>query len=186
MSRRFGLTPEFVTCATPTGIALDVDRPEEVGADRIVNAAAVAEFYGTSAIVVDFGTATTFDVVLKGGVYVGGAILPGIQVSMNALFERAALLSRVELRKPPNVVGRNTATCVQSGFYYGFLGQVESLIAAMTRELGETPRVIATGGLSSLIASESRLVDAVDPTLTLRGLQLIHERVLTFAKTSSR
>jgi type III pantothenate kinase len=186
VSRRFGLTPEFITCATPTGIQLDVERPDEVGADRIVNAVAVTELYGAPAIVVDFGTATTFDVVLKGGVYVGGAILPGIQVSMNALFDRAALLSRVELRRPPNVVGRNTTTCVQSGFYYGFIGQVDNLIVEMTRELGETPRVVATGGLAPLIASESRRVDAVDPSLTLKGIQLIHERVSSPTSASSR
>lgn len=175
--RWFRRTPELVTWTTPTGIRLDVERPEEVGADRILNAVAVSELYGTPAIVVDFGTATTFDVVLRGGVYVGGAILPGIRISMNALFERTALLSRVELRRPPSVIGRNTTACLQSGFYYGFLGQVEGLIAHMTQEIGEKPRVVATGGLAPLIAVDSPLIEVVDSSLTLKGLQLVHERL---------
>jgi len=184
--RRFGRVAEFVTSETPTGIELDVDRPEEVGADRILNAVAVSALYGTPAVVVDFGTATTFDVVLKGNIYVGGAILPGIQISMNALFDHAALLGRVELRRPPKVIGRNTTTCVQSGFFYGFLGQVEGILTEITRELGETPRVVATGGLATLIAPESRRIEVVDPSLTLRGLQLIHERVSALVSDRSR
>lgn len=177
LGRWFHRTPELVTWTTPTGIRLDVERPEEVGADRILNAVAASELYGTPAIVVDFGTATTFDVVLRGGVYVGGAILPGIRISMNALFEQTALLSRVELRRPPHVIGRNTTTCLQSGFYYGFLGQVEGLLIPMTREIGEKPRVIATGGLAPLIAHDSSLIEVVDLSLTLKGLQLVHERL---------
>ena len=174
----FGVAPRFVTSELDTGVVLDVDRPHEVGADRIINAVAGLERYGAPVIIVDFGTATTFDVVVDDRRYVGGAILPGIQASMEALFERAALLSRVELRKPPALIGQNTERMVQSGFYYGFLGQMEGILTRMIAELGGTVHVVATGGLAGRIAGESELVNVVEPDLTLIGLQILHARVV--------
>jgi len=172
-----GMEPRFVTPDMDTGIVLDVDHPHEVGADRVVNSVAVERLYGSPSIVVDFGTATTFDVVDVGGRYIGGAILPGIQISMEALFGRTALLSRVELRPRPQIIGRNTAAMLQSGFYHGFLGQMEHVLEGMRRELGAKPRVIATGGLAEPMARDSDYVDVVEPHLTLTGLRILHERL---------
>ena len=172
----FGVAPRFVTSQFETGIVLDVDRPHEVGADRIINAVAASNLYGTPVIAVDFGTATTFDVVVDESRYIGGAILPGIQVSMEALFGRAALLSRVELREPPTLIGRNTERMVQSGFFHGFLGQMERILEGMLNELKQSSHIVATGGLADLIAGHSKLVNVVEPNLTLMGLQMLHAR----------
>jgi type III pantothenate kinase len=174
--RYFGCEMEFLTAETPSGIVLDVEDPAEVGADRIANAVAAHTLYGSPAIVVDFGTATTFDVVRRGGRYVGGAILPGLGIAMDALFARAAQLARIHLTKPPSAIGRNTTTCIQSGFYYGGLGQIERILRETIQELGEKPVVIATGGLAGLLADQSNMVDVVDLALTLKGLQQVHEQ----------
>jgi len=138
--------------------------------------------YGGPAIVVDFGTATTFDAVSEDGAYLGGVIAPGIGISANALFDRAARLKRVELRRPKKVIGKNTDACVQSGFYYGFLGQMEEIIRHMKVEIGGDPKVIPTGGLSRLFAVDSQLVDKIDLDLTLKGLQIIYERIMSSSK----
>jgi type III pantothenate kinase len=150
--------------------------PQEVGADRIVNAVAAFEAVGGPCIVVDFGTATTFDVVTAKGEYAGGVIVPGIAISAEALFEKAARLWRVEIRRPDRVVGRTTAGSVQSGLYFGYLALVEGMIDRIRAEIGGQPRVIATGGLAELFGGGSEKIGEVDPLLTLKGLRLIDER----------
>ncbi|MBC7325049.1 MAG: type III pantothenate kinase, partial [Moorella sp. (in: Bacteria)] len=159
-----------------TGMPIRFDNPREVGADRIVNGVAVYELYGGPAIVVDFGTATTFDAISAGGEYLGGAIAPGIGIATDALFARAAKLPRVELARPPQVIGKNTVACMQAGIMYGFMGQVEGIVNRMKAELGGRAVVVATGGLAGLIAPEVNCVDKVDPLLTLEGLRIIYER----------
>ena len=175
VSAYFSVKPVFVTHEN-AGIPVLYDDPREVGADRIVNAVAVVEKYGKPAIVVDFGTATTFDVVTARGEYAGGVIVPGIAISAEALFEKAARLWRVEIRRPERVVGRTTAASIQSGLYFGYLSLVDGVIDRISREIGATPRVIATGGLAELFGSGSQRIEEVDPLLTLTGLALIHER----------
>ncbi len=164
----------FVAADADTGVTLNVDYPAEVGPDRIVNVAAVRELYGAPAVVVDFGTTTNFDVIDSDGAFVGGAFMPGIRVSMDALFSRATLLRPVDLVEPPRVIGRNTVECLQSGLYYGFLGQMERMLERILDELGVPAIVVATGGLADAIGARSPLVDHVDPYLTLKGLELIH------------
>lgn len=159
-----------------TGMPIRFDNPREVGADRIVNGVAVYELYGGPAIVVDFGTATTFDVISAEGEYVGGAIAPGIGIATDALFARAAKLPRVELVRPPQVIGKNTVACMQAGIMYGFIGQVEGIVNRMKAELGGKALVVATGGLAGLIAHEAQCIDKVDPLLTLEGLRIVYER----------
>ncbi|MDK2820591.1 MAG: type pantothenate kinase [Clostridia bacterium] len=175
-NRQLNCQPLIVGPGIKTGIPIRFDNPREVGADRIVNGLAAYELYGGPAIVVDFGTATTFDVISKNGEYLGGAIAPGIGISTDALFKQAAKLPRVEMVSSPKVIGKNTVACIQSGITYGFIGQVEGIINRMQNELGERAVVIATGGLSGLISSETNLIDKVDPMLTLEGLRLVYER----------
>lgn len=159
------------------GIAVLVDNPREVGPDRLVNAVAAFRRYGGPSIVVDFGTATTLDVVSSRGEYLGGAIAPGIEISSKALFKAAARLTKVELQKPPSVIGKNTTWSLQSGIVFGFAGQVDRLVEMMLAELGEEATVIATGGLAEVVVSECRTVHHHDPLLTLHGLLLIYQDV---------
>lgn len=158
-----------------TGVRICYDNPNEVGADRIVDAAAVRALYGTPACVVDFGTATTFDAVSAEGDYLGGAIAPGIMIAAQALFERTAKLPRIELTRPPSAIGRNTVHSMQSGLLFGYVGLVEGMVARFKAELGPQTRVVATGGLAELVARETDVIDVVDPWLTLHGLRIIYE-----------
>ena len=154
--------------------------PREVGADRIVNGVAAHQLYGGPVIVVDFGTATTFDVVSAKGEYLGGAVAPGIGISTDALFQAAAKLPRIQLQKPPAVIGRNTVHSMQAGIIYGFVGQVDGIVQRMAAELKDKPFVVATGGLAELIAAESKSIIKVNPLLTLEGIRIIYERNTTF------
>lgn len=177
LSRRyFGVEPLVVGPGTRTGMPIKFDNPREVGADRIVNGVAAYHLYGGPVIVVDFGTATTFDVISHQGEYLGGAIAPGIGISTEALFARAAKLPRVELVKPRSVIGKNTVASMQAGIIYGFIGQVDGIVTRMKQEMGEDSLVVATGGLAELIAPETRSITEVNPLLTLEGLRLIYER----------
>ncbi|MGZ4382238.1 MAG: type III pantothenate kinase, partial [Gaiellaceae bacterium] len=161
---------------TRTGIPIRYDDPREVGPDRIANAVAALERYGAPCIVVDFGTSTNFDVVSPAGEYVGGVLAPGIEISMDALFARAARLAKVDFAEPPAVIGKTTAAALQSGLVYGFAGQVDRIVEQIRGELGAEARCIATGGLAELIAPHARTVEKVDPWLTLEGLRLIWAR----------
>ena len=172
----FGAEPLFVEPGVKTGMPILYEVPQEVGADRIVNAVAAHARFGGLCVVVDFGTATTFDVVTAKGEYAGGVIVPGISISAEALFERAARLWRVEIRRPERVVGKTTAGSIQSGLYFGYLSLVDGMIDRIEKELGEKPRVIATGGLAELFGGGSERIEEIDPLLTLTGLRLIHER----------
>ncbi len=159
-----------------TGMPILYEPASDVGADRIVNGVAAYEIFGGPVIVVDFGTATTFDVVTARGEYVGGVICPGVGISADALFQRAARLPRVDVRQPVRVIGRSTVASIQSGLFFGYVALVEGLIARIKAELDEPCRVVATGGLAQTLASELPSIDAVDPVLTLTGLRLIYER----------
>ncbi len=172
----FGVSPLVVGAGIKTGIKIKFENPREIGADRIVNAVAGYELYGGPLIIVDFGTATTFCAITEQGEYLGGAIAPGIGISTEALFVRAAKLPRVELAKPPFVIGKNTVSSMQSGIIYGFAGQVEAIVSRMKKELCGNPTVIATGDMAGLIAEEAVIIDKVDPLLTLKGLQILYER----------
>jgi type III pantothenate kinase len=158
-----------------TGLPILYDDPREVGPDRIANAVAVRERYGAPAIVVDFGTSKNFDAVSSAGEFVGGVLAPGIETSMEALFLRAARLTKVDFAAPPSVIGKTTASALQSGLVYGFAGQVDGIVERMRGELGDTAPVIATGGLADLIAPHSSTIERVDPLLTLEGLRLVWE-----------
>lgn len=158
-----------------TGICIKTDNPKEVGADRIVNAIAAYKLYGGPVIIVDFGTATTFCAVNADGVYLGGAIAPGLEISAEALVEKTAKLPKVELTKPKHSIGSNTITAMQSGIFFGYLGLTNELIRRFKIELGEDSVVVATGGQAELIGNESKLIDKVNPLLTLEGLHLIYE-----------
>lgn len=178
--RAFKIDPLIVGPGIKTGMPILYEDPREVGADRIVNAVAGYEWAKGAVIVVDFGTATTFDCVTKKGEYLGGVITPGVQISADALFSRAARLHRVELALPPKAIGRNPTQSMQSGIIYGYAGLVDGLASRLKKELGkpgEDPvRVIATGGLASLIGKQTEAIEEVDHDLTLTGLRLIHER----------
>jgi type III pantothenate kinase len=158
-----------------TGIPVRYDDPREVGPDRIVNAVAAKERYGAPVIVVDFGTSTNFDVVSPDGEYVGGVLAPGIEVSMDALFARAARLVKVDYAAPPSVIGKTTVGGLQSGLVYGFAGQVDGIVGRIREELGADAPAIATGGLADLVAPHSRTIERVDPFLTLDGLRMVWE-----------
>jgi len=168
--------PLVVGPGVRTGMPVRYENPREVGADRIVNAVAAFELLGGPVIAVDFGTATTFDCVSAKGEYLGGAIFPGILVAMEALFERAAMLRRVELSPPRSVIGKTTTHAVQSGMLYGYAGMVDAMVERIRGELGAGARVIATGGLAGRIAGESKTIERVEPFLTLEGLRMIFER----------
>jgi type III pantothenate kinase len=177
LSRRYlDRDPLLVEPGVETGMPILYEPPGDVGADRIVNAVAAFAAYGGPVIVVDFGTATTFDVVTAGGEYAGGVICPGIGISADALFQRAARLPRVEIRRPDRVIGRHTVGSMQSGLYFGYASLCEGLIARLRAEIGAPTRVVATGGLAETLAGEVPSIEAVDPVLTLTGLRLIWER----------
>jgi type III pantothenate kinase len=172
----FHLTPLFVDHTTGAGLRILYEPAGDVGSDRIVDAIAAIHKYGSPCIIVDFGTATTFNAINAKGEYLGGVITPGIMISSDALFERTAKLPRVDIKRPVRVIGSSTVAAMQSGLYHGYVGLVDGVLRKMIAELGGTPRVIATGGLASLIATGSELIELVDDTLTLEGLRLVYER----------
>jgi len=174
--RYFQIKPLFIEPGVKTGMPVHYDNPAEVGADRIVNSVAAFEKYGGPCIIVDFGTATTFDAVSPKGEYLGGVITPGIGISADALFERTARLPRVDIRKPPRVLATNTVNSLQSGLYYGYLGLIDGILERLIVELGSDVKVVATGGLASLMGGGSKYIREVDDLLTLEGLRIIYER----------
>jgi type III pantothenate kinase len=167
--------PLVVDAGVRTGVRIRYDDPRQVGADRVVDAAAVRALYSLPACIVDFGTGTTFDAVSAEGDYLGGAIAPGIGIAAQALFERTAKLPRVELSRPPSAIGRNTPHAMQSGLLFGYVGLVEGMVARFKEELGPGTHVIATGGLAKVVAAETDVIDVVDPWLTLHGLRIVYE-----------
>jgi type III pantothenate kinase len=173
----FNLTPLFIDHTTDTGLKILYEPSSDVGADRIVDAVAAITRHGAPCIVVDFGTATTFNAINSAGEYLGGLITPGIMISSEALFSRTAKLPRVDIKRPLKVIGTSTVAAMQSGLYYGYAGLVDGVLEKMSEEMGTKPRIIATGGLASLIATGSKFIEEVDDTLTLEGLRLINERV---------
>jgi len=176
IQRGFQLSPLFINHNVDTGLKILYDTPADVGADRIVDAVAAVAKYGAPCIVVDFGTATTFNAINADREYLGGVIAPGIMISAEALFMRAAKLPRVEVKHPDRVIGTSTVGAMQSGLYYGYAGLVDGVLEQMIAEMKTSPRVIATGGLAPLIADASRFIEKVDSTLTLDGLRLVYER----------
>jgi type III pantothenate kinase len=172
----FDVDVMFVEPGVKTGIAIQVDNPQEVGADRIVNCVAAHEIYGGPAVIVDFGTATTFDIVTEDARYIGGVIAPGLIISAEALFARAARLPRVDIKRPPTVVGTNTVVNMQSGLYFGYLGLVDGLLARIRNEVPGLKHIVATGGLAPLLAGDSEYIQEVDENLTLKGLKIVYDR----------
>lgn len=181
-AKYFQLTPVFLGPGTRTGMAIHYDNPQEVGADRIANSVAAFEKYGGPCIIVDFGTAITFDAVSGNGEYLGGVIAPGIGIAAEALFQRAARLPRVEIREPENVIGTNTVESMQSGLFYGAAGLVDGILDRLCAILGKSAKVVATGGQAQLVAAASKYKPPVDGSLTLEGLRIIHERHLAGAR----
>ena len=175
-AEREGLSMLVLGPGTRTGIPVRYEDPREVGPDRIANSVAALERYGAPCIVVDFGTSTNFDVVSPEGEYVGGVLAPGIEISMEALFARAARLLKVDFEEPPNVIGKSTETALQSGLVYGFSGQVDGIVDRIRGELGVEAQTVATGGLADLITPHARTLEQIDPFLTLEGVRLIWER----------
>lgn len=177
LSRKyFKREPIVVGPGIKTGLNIKIENPREIGADRIVNAVAGIDLYGTPLIIVDFGTATTYCYIDEQGQYLGGLIAPGIGISAEALYQHAAKLPRIELTKPKQVVGKNTVASMQAGIVYGYAGQVDGIVERICQETGTKPKVIATGGLATMIANETKTIDEVDPFLTLHGLLLLYER----------
>ena len=172
----FHVQPLFVEPGIKTGMPVLVDNPAELGADRLVNAIAAFDRYGGPCVVVDFGTATTFDVISAKGEYLGGAISPGLGISADALFSRAARLGRVDIKRPAKVIGANPVSHLQCGIYYGYIGLVDGILERIVAELGAQPRVIATGGLARQISEDSRYISEIDDMLTLDGLLILFER----------
>jgi type III pantothenate kinase len=172
----FGADPLFISPGIRTGLPILYDNPHEVGADRIVNAVAAVERMGAPVFILDFGTATTLDVVSRDGEYLGGVIAPGLGISAEALFEKAARLSAVDIRRPVRVIGRNTVESMQSGLFYGYVALVEGIVERARAELGTDAPVIATGGLAPVLARETETIRAVDPELTLNGLRIIWDK----------
>ena len=175
-SKLLGKPPLVVGPGIKTGMPVRYENPREVGADRIVNSVAALEMMGGPVIAVDFGTATTWDCVSDKGEYLGGAIFPGIVISMEALFQRTSMLHRVEIARPRSVIGRTTTQSIQSGLLFGYAGLVDSMVRRIRGELGEHARVIATGGLAQRIAAETETIERVEPYLTLEGLRLLFEK----------
>ena len=172
--RYLKISPVLVEAGIKTGVRISMDNPREVGADRIVNTVAAHQLYGGAVIVIDLGTATTFDAVSKEGDYLGGAIAPGIAIATEALFSRTAVLPRVELTHPKKAIGRNTVAAMQSGIVFGYAGLIEGVVARIKEELGGKAKVVATGGYAELLARETPVIDEVNPDLTLEGLRLIY------------
>ncbi len=183
--RYFNVKPLFIEPGIKTGMQVLYDNPAEVGADRIVNAVAAFEKYGGPCVIVDFGTATTFDCISKKGEYMGGVICPGIGISADALFQRTARLPRVEIRKPARVIGTNTVGSLQSGLYYGYLGLVDGILERLVDDLGSETHVVATGGLGAMIGTASHFIKNIDEFLTLDGLRIIWDRNQSFRREAS-
>ncbi len=171
------IEPITVNSQLPLGIKILYDDPSQVGADRLANAVAAYQIYGGPVIVVDLGTATTFDVISRKGEYLGGAIAPGLESSMSSLLQKAARLSKVDLKKPKEIIGKSTEESIRSGFFYGTLGQIDEVVKRIRRKIKGDVKVVATGGLADLIASESKTIEEIDLTLTLKGLSLIYNRI---------
>jgi len=180
----FNVTPLFVGPGIETGMPLLVDNPAELGADRLADSIAAHQRYGGPCIVVDFGTATKFEVISEYGEYLGGAIAPGLGISADALFSRAARLARVDIQRPTKVIGTNTVAHLQSGLYYGYIGLVDGMLERIFAELGYQTRVIAAGGLAHMIAGNSRYITEIDDMLTLEGLSILFDRNRTAQKVS--
>jgi type III pantothenate kinase len=174
-TRYLGRAPLVVDAGVKTGVRIRYDDPKQVGADRVVDAVAIRHLYGGPACCVDFGTATTFDAISVEGDYLGGAIAPGIGIAADALFQRAAKLPRVDLLRPPALIGKNTVHSLQSGLLFGYVSLVEGMVARFRKELGPDMKVVATGGLAETVAKETTAIDIVAPWLTLDGLRIVHE-----------
>ena len=173
-----GRPPLVVDAGVKTGVPVKYEPPRDVGADRVVNAVAVQHEYGVPAVIIDFGTGTTFDALNRKAEYIGGAIAPGLEISLDALVARGAKLQKVELRRPPSVIGTNTPNAIQSGLVFGYVAMVEGMVVRFRRELGDDLTVVGTGGLVDVVARETDAIDHVDRTLTLKGLRLVYERNL--------